>query len=472
MKTERLLNAIGKIDDNLIADAESNDNGCHRSVWFRFGTMAACLALILCTVVTAKYLSSHATAGAFTLDVNPSVEYTIAKNGTVKDVSFLNSDAENALRDISLEKQSVENAVKQTVSAYVTGGIMENSNSMVLVSFDSRINSNSELKAALTSTIQNALAQTQVVETVVFHDESDDSQAKEIADELSISRGKADFILAASKRTDMTLDELAGLSLDVLMMLQDEVEIDPIIDAVLGSILEKKKEKIGTQEFISLEEAKKIAVDDAGCTTKVTFTEETLVDGGIKTPYYRLVFADTQTRWTYRIDAVLGSVLEKNQENISTQEFISLEEAKKIAVDDAGCMNKVTFTEEKLVDGGIKTPYYRLVFADTQTRWTYRIDAVLGSILEKKKEKIGTQEFISLEEAKSIALKDAGLDDKAQKIEFSKEELNRNQGTPCYILEFNNGEYQYTYRIDAVTGNILEKNKEPILLPNPGTTFD
>ena len=59
----------------------------------------------------------------------------------MKDVSFLNSDAENALRDISLEKQSVENAVKQTVSAYVTGGIMENSNSMVLVSFDSRINS-------------------------------------------------------------------------------------------------------------------------------------------------------------------------------------------------------------------------------------------------------------------------------------------------------------------------------------------
>ena len=141
-------------------------------------------------------------------------------------------------------------------------------------------------------------------------------------------------------------------------------------------------------------------------------------------------------------------------------------------MDDAGCLNKVTFTEETLVDGGIKTPYYRLVFADTQTRWTYRIDAVLGSVLEKNQENIGTQEFISLEEAKSIALKDAGLDDKAQKIEFTKEELNRNQGTPCYILEFNNGEYHYTYRIDAVTGNILEKNKEPILLPNPGTTFD
>ena len=450
MKKKNWYRGLSLADDKYIAEAHPDNVIKPKRNRMFISRVAACLALILCTVVTAKYLSSHATAGAFTLDVNPSVEYTIAKNGTVKDVSFLNSDAENALRDISLEKQSVENAVKQTVSAYVTGGIMENSNSMVLVSFDSRINSNSELKAALTSTIQNALAQTQVVETVVFHDESDDSQAKEIADELSISRGKADFILAASKRTDMTLDELAGLSLDELMMLQDEVEIDPINPAYIG-----------------LPEAKRIALKDAGLdkeAQKVIFTKAEL-NSSQKEPCYLLEFYTSKNQYFYQIDAKTGDIL-------YGREYILLENAKKIAVDDAGCMNKVTYTEETLVDGGIKTPYYRLVFADTQTRWTYRIDAVLGSVLEKNQENIGTQEFISLEEAKSIALKDAGLDDKAQKIEFTKEELNRNQGNPCYILEFNNGEYQYTYRIDAVTGNILEKNKEPILLPNPGTTFD
>ena len=450
MKKKNWYRGLSLADDKYIAEAHPDNVIKPKRNRMFISRVAACLALILCTVVTAKYLSSHATAGAFTLDVNPSVEYTIAKNGTVKDVSFLNSDAENALRDISLEKQSVENAVKQTVSAYVTGGIMENSNSMVLVSFDSRINSNSELKAALTSTIQNALAQTQVVETVVFHDESDDSQAKEIADELSISRGKADFILAASKRTDMTLDELAGLSLDELMMLQDEVEIDPINPAYIG-----------------LPEAKRIALKDAGLdkeAQKVIFTKAEL-NSSQKEPCYFLEFYTNKNQYFYQIDAKTGDIF-------YGREYILLENAKKIAVDDAGCMNKVTYTEETLVDGGIKTPYYRLVFADTQTRWTYRIDAVLGSVLEKNQENIGTQEFISLEEAKSIALKDAGLDDKAQKIEFTKEELNRNQGNPCYILEFNNGEYQYTYRIDAVTGNILEKNKEPILLPNPGTTFD
>ncbi|MFR5844546.1 MAG: PepSY domain-containing protein, partial [Oscillospiraceae bacterium] len=248
-------------------------------------------------------------------------------------------------------------------------------------------------------------------------------------------------------------------------------------------------------KFITLSEAKKIALDDAGCKDKVSFTEETLVSGGIKTPYYRLVFADAKTQWTYRIDAVLGNVLEKQQKEIVTTDFISLEEAKKIALedagldeatqkivftreelsrnqgkpcyllefytgtnqyfyqidaksgsiiyagkfitlseakkialDDAGCKDKVSFTEETLVSGGIKTPYYRLVFADAKTQWTYRIDAVLGNVLEKQQKEIVTTDFISLEEAKKIALKDAGLDEATQKIVFTREELEPQSG--------------------------------------------
>ena len=288
------------------------------------------------------------------------------------------------------------------------------------------------------------------------------------------------------------------------------------IDAKSGSIIYAGK-------FITLSEAKKIALDDAGCKDKVSFTEETLVSGGIKTPYYRLVFADAKTQWTYRIDAVLGNVLEKQQKEIVTTDFISLEEAKKIALkdagldeatqkivftreelnrnqgkpcyllefytgtnqyhyqidaktgsiiyagkfitladakkialDDAGCKDKVSFTEETLVSGGIKTPYYRLVFADAKTQWTYRIDAVLGNVLEKQQKEIVTTDFISLEEAKQIALKDAGLDDATQKIVFTREELSRNSGKPCYILEFYTAKKQYSYKVDAKDGSIME----------------
>lgn len=581
MKTEVLLRSIGKINDELIADAESEANTKRKPGWAKFGTMAACLALVLCTGIATHAIRSNATAGTFTMDVNPSVEYTIAKSGSVKNVRSLNSDAENALSDVALGKQSVETALTRTVAAYEACGYMENGEATVLISFDSRLDANAELKASLSAEIQQALEQTDAVGTLVFHSElTENAEAAKIAEEFHVSLGRADWILTAANKTGLPTDEVARMSLDELLKFQEVSGISSVYvskfisleearkialkDAKLDELTQKivfTREELsrnqgkpcyllefytGTNQYfyqidaksgsiiyagkyITLSEAKKIALDDAGCEDKVSFTEETLVSGGIKTPYYRLVFADAKTQWTYRIDAVLGTVLEKQQKEIVTTDFISLEEAKeialkdaglneatqkivftreelsrnsgkpcyilefytakkqysykvdakngsiieayhfilladakKIALDDAGVNVKVVFTTEELVAGGIKSPYYYFVFESDSARWTYKIDAVLGVIMDKTCDKIIplAPEFIGLEKAKQIALEDAGLDEAAQKIVFTREELSRNSGKPCYILEFYTAEKQYSYKVDAVSGDILEKNIE------------
>ena len=581
MKTEVLLRSIGKINDELIADAESEANTKRKPGWAKFGTMAACLALVLCTGIATHAIRSNATAGTFTMDVNPSVEYTIAKSGAVKSIRSLNSDAENALSDVALGKQSVETALTRTVAAYEACGYMENGEATVLISFDSRLDANAELKASLSAEIQQALEQTDAVGTLVFHSElTENAEAAKIAEEFHVSLGRADWIFTAANKTGLPTDEVARMSLDELLKFQEVSGISSVCVSKFISLEEAKKialkdakldeltQKIvftreelsrnqgkpcyllefytGTNQYfyqidaksgsiiyagkyITLSEAKKIALDDAGCEDKVSFTEETLVSGGIKTPYYRLVFADAKTQWTYRIDAVLGTVLEKQQKEIVTTDFISLEEAKeialkdaglneatqkivftreelsrnlgkpcyilefytakkqysykvdakngsiieayhfilladakKIALDDAGVNVKVVFTTEELVAGGIKSPYYYFVFESDSARWTYKIDAVLGVIMDKTCDKIIplAPEFIGLEKAKQIALEDAGLDEATQKIVFTREELSHNQGKPCYILEFYTDRCAYSYKVDAVSGDILEKNIE------------
>ena len=581
MKTEVLLRSIGKINDELIADAESEANTKRKPGWAKLGTMAACLALVLCTGIATHAIRSNATAGTFTMDVNPSVEYTIAKSGTVKNVRCLNSDAENALSDVALGKQSVETALTRTVAAYEACGYMENGEATVLISFDSRLDANAELKASLSAEIRKALEQTDAVGTLVFHSElTENAEVAKIAEEFHVSLGRADWILTAANKTGLPTNEVARMSLDELLKFQEVSGISSVCVSKFISLEEAKKialkdakldeltQKIvftreelnrnqgkpcyllefytGTNQyfyqidaksgsiiyagkFITLSEAKKIALDDAGCKDKVSFTEETLVSGGIKTPYYRLVFADAKTQWTYRIDAVLGIVLEKQQKEIVTTDFISLEEAKKmalkdagldeatqkivftreelsrnsgkpcyilefytakkqysykvdakngsiieayhfilladakkIALDDAGVNVKVVFTTEELVAGGIKSPYYYFVFERDSARWTYKIDAVLGVIMDKTCDKIisPTPEFIGLEKAKQIALEDAGLDEATQKIVFTKEDLSRNQGKPCYILEFYTDKCAYSYKVDAVSGEIIGKKIE------------
>ena len=581
MKTEVLLRSIGKINDELIADAESEANTKRKPGWAKLGTMAACLALVLCTGIATHAIRSNATAGTFTMDVNPSVEYTIAKSGSVKNVRCLNNDAENALSDVALGKQSVETALTRTVAAYEACGYVENGEATVLISFDSRLDANAELKASLSAEIRKALEQTDAVGTLVFHSElTENAEVAKIAEEFHVSLGRADWILTAANKTGLPTDEVARMSLDELLKFQEvsgisSVSVSKFIsleeakkialkDAKLDELVQKivfTREELsrnqgkpcyllefytGTNQyfyqidakrgsiiyagkFITLSEAKKIALDDAGVDVKVAFTTEELIAGGIKTPYYRFVFADAKNQWTYRIDAVLGIILEKQQKELVTVDFLSLEEAKKIALtdagldeaaqkivftkeelsrnqgkpcyilefytakmqytykvdakdgsimeayhfilladakkialDDAGVDVKVVFTTEKLVAGGIKSPYYYFVFESDSARWTYKIDAVLGGIMDKTCDKIipPAPEFISLEEAKKIALTDAGLDEASQKIVFTKEELSRNQGKPCYLLEFYTDKCAYSYKVDAVSGDIIGKKTE------------
>ena len=581
MKTEVLLHSIGQISDELIADAESEANTKRKHGWAKLGTMAACLALVLCTGIATHAIRSNATAGTFTMDVNPSVEYTIAKSGAVKSIRSLNSDAEAALSGIVPGRQSVEAALTRTVAAYEACGYMKNGEATVLISFDSRLDANAELKASLSAEIQQTLEQTDAVGTLVFHSElTENAEAAKIAEEFHVSLGRADCILTAANKTGLPTDEVACMSLDELLKFQEASGIASVSVSKFISLEEAKKialkdakldeltQKIvftreelsrnqgkpcyllefytGTNQyfyqidaksgsiiyagkFITLSEAKKIALDDAGCKDKVSFTEETLVSGGIKTPYYRLVFADAKTQWTYRIDAVLGNVLEKQQKEIVTTDFISLEEAKKIALEDAGLdeatqkivftreelsrnqgkpcyllefytgtnqyfyqidaksgsiiyagkfitlseakkialddaevSEKVTFTEETLIAGGIKSPYYYFAFESDSARWTYKINAVLGVIMDKTCDKILplTPEFIGIEKAKQIALEDAGLDEATQKIVFTREELSRNSGKPCYILEFYTSKCAYSYKVDAVSGDIIGKKTD------------
>ena len=442
MKTEVLLRSIGKINDELIADAESEANTKRKPGWAKLGTMAACLALVLCTGIATHAIRSNATAGTFTMDVNPSVEYTIAKSGAVKSIRCLNSDAENALSDVALGKQSVETALTRTVAAYEACGYMENGEATVLISFDSRLDANAELKASLSAEIQQTLEQTDAVGTLVFHSElTENAEAAKIAEEFHVSLGRADWILTAANKTGLPTNEVARMSLDELLKFQEVSGIS----------------SVSVSKFISLEEAKKIALKDAKLdelTQKIVFTREELNRNSGK-PCYILEFYTAKKQYSYKVDAKNGSIME-------AYHFILLADAKKIALDDAGVSEKVTFTEETLVAGGIKSPYYSFAFESDTARWTYKIDAVLGSIMDKTYDKIVSPapEFIGLEKAKQIALKDAGLDETTQKIVFTREELSRNSGKPCYILEFYTDKCAYSYKVDAVSGDIIGKKTD------------
>ena len=508
MKKEKLLNAIGQIDENLIADAfeEKTLASAKREIRLKrkrivqwIAALAACVVLALCVGVITPFVIGNIEVGTVTMEINPGVEYVIARNGNVKAVRFLNDDAEKLLEEIELKGQSLKSALSITVAAYKTAGLME-SNDTVLISFDKKLSDDAKLKESVSEVVRETLEKTKSVHTVVYVVPTGDEKTVAIAKKYGVSQGKAQLIADAKKNSSMSEEEIANLPLDELVGLQKDVN-STVIDS----------------EYIGIHKAKAIALKDSGCAARVEFTEARLINKGVKYPYYRLVFNDKRTQWTYLVNAVTGDILEKSEVAL----FISLEEAKDIALKDAGIKDKpevkvvftkeelsrnsgrpcwvlefytaeyqysykidaktgeifffdyhidirkakeialtdagvyedvakITFTVEEYVGGGIKTPYFYFVFNNDAIQWTYRIDATLGIVLEKSEVTL----LISLRKAREIALNDAGITDENEAT-FTKEELNRSTDRPCWILEFYTEKYQYSYKIDAKTGEIV-----------------
>lgn len=443
MKREKLLNAIGKIDDRLISDADPQaqlGSKKHRRTWI--AVLAACLTLMLCIGIAAPLALGSLEAGKVTMEINPGVEFTLAKNGKVMSVRFLNDDAKDVLGAAALKGESLKNAVSLTIAAYKLGGYMER-NDTVLISFDKRLNENTKLRDSVAEDVRQVLEAETTVHTLVCVPESDNAAGADLAARYGISLGKAELVGDAAENSDLPVDDLVKLPLDELVALQKKVDTI-IID----------------EKYIGMIKAKAIALADAGCTSRVEFTEAILIDNGSKYPHYHLVFTDGSTRWTYDINAINGDILFK----IETPIFISQEKARAIALADAGIdwlSEKVIFTKEELSRNQGR-PCWVLEFVTSKYFFVYKIDARTGEVLYNRR-------YFTMAKVKEIALADSGcLND--GRIVFTEETLvDGGIKTPYYRLVFNDGETQWTYRINAVSGAILASDKQPLekLRPTP-----
>ena len=68
-------------------------------------------------------------------------------------------------------------------------------------------------------------------------------------------------------------------------------------------------------------------------------------------------------------------------------------------------------------------------------------------------------DLISGEEAADIALKDAGFT--KEQVTRLRTEFDYDDGRPEYEVDFHQGGYEYDYEIDAASGAILSRDKDP-----------
>jgi uncharacterized membrane protein YkoI len=240
-------------------------------------------------------------------------------------------------------------------------------------------------------------------------------------------------------------------------------------------------------DYIGAEKAKAIALADAGLkATEVKFARAKLeFDDGIYE--YDIEFYKGSTEYDYSVDALTGKILEKDfdaefirkksEPKMTVKYEITADEAKAIALKHAELDEAdVTFARSNLTfDDGVYE--YEVEFYSGYTEYDYDIDAVTGKITSfdsdadwytPKTRTTGTTsaatantaktEKLTAAQAEAIALKHAGLT--ASDVRMGYTEYDFDDGRYIYEVDFYSGRTEYSYSIDAYSGEILEYERD------------
>lgn len=143
----------------------------------------------------------------------------------------------------------------------------------------------------------------------------------------------------------------------------------------------------------------------------------------------------------------------------STASQISKSKAKSIALKDAGLNAADIYDYEIELDRDDGVVHYDISFESGGEDYDYDINAATGEIISVDKPKATSSEVkISKSTAKNTALNHAGV--KSADISLYQIELEKDDGIWKYEISFNKGNVEYDYTINAVTGKIIESEKD------------
>ncbi len=158
------------------------------------------------------------------------------------------------------------------------------------------------------------------------------------------------------------------------------------------------------------------------------------------------------------------SLMGCSNSKVLNNKTVTIDEAKEIALKHAGLTSdQVSFVEaESDIDNGVEK--YNIEFYCDNKEYDYEINSNNGEIIkydydaEYNQNNVNSVVNISEEQAKEIALKHAGIT--SDQVSFIKFGVDVDNGIQIYEVEFYYNNREYSYEINANTGEILSYEQD------------
>ena len=368
--------------------------------------VAACLAVMLLGGGGLFYQQANAVASVVSLDVNPSIELKVNRSEKVLVCTPLNEDAKAILADMGngadLKGAKLDVAVNAIVGSLVRNGYLNSISSAIMISVEDKDTARAEkLQRELTSTVDGVLQTSESRASVLTQTLTQDAGLTQQARENSISTGKAALVnRVLALNATLKFDALAKLSVE---------ELKDLAEAGAPAMP------------IGMDAARSAAEEYAGTTAMDSVTAEVDPELDESPAHYEVELQTARGEFKYLVDAYTGKV-RSGQKDLLAAVSASNETTKPSGQKPASASNETTKPSDQ------------------------------------KPAPSGTVQDIGYAKAKSIALNHAGLrENQAYDMDI---ELDDEDGTLVYEVEFKSGNMEYDYEIDAASGAILKHETE------------
>lgn len=484
MKRERLLQAMGEIDDDLVFDAAQNAKKTRN--WVKWGSLAALLFVFLGAGILAANLlpgllrlgSRGAADSIVLLDVNPSIALTVDANDRIVTAQGLNEDGLLILEGMDFTGADITVAVNAVIGSMLQKGYLSDLQNAILVSVE---NDDAEKSAALQKRVSDligtALQNSHLDGTVLSQTLNDTGDLEQMAQTYRISLGKAALIQEVmALDATLTAEKLAPLSITEIALISQSKKLSS--DTLTQNGTASSKAYISQEAAIqaAYDYANVVDVDVSGM--KVEFDS----DDGIM--IYEIEFRAGAVKYECEIDARTGQVVKYETESAAapnpeensipqssavqspSDRYIGEEAAKEAALAHANVSaDSVAYVDARLDYDDGRPEHYDVEFAVDGVEYEYKIDLYSGAVLahemksqdhhaQRSGQAVDPAADIGAEAAKEAALSHAGL--AASQITKLEIHSDYDDGIAVYEVEFECGGYEYEYKIDASNGAVLE----------------
>ena len=473
-----------------------------------WAAVAACL-LLICTSVFGinTWRIGNTVDSTIMLDVNPSISIKVNAKERVLEVSPMNDDAEVILDGMDLKGTELSVAVNAIIGAMLRNGYLSDIQNSILVTVENTdAEKSNNLKQQIISIINSACGEEDLDAAVLTQNMTEDNDLEKLANEYSISCGKAALIQKLiGKDASLTFEELAPLSVNEIVLIAESRDLDEALAALI--------EKIGSasdKAYIGVDSAKQIAFEDAGVTSNDIVKMEIELDSRNGNIVYEVEFETADTKFEYDILATDGTILESSGKPFDSSKDAEKEEnsnqtgsssnvggstgSESSYIGETAAKN-AAFTHASVTESNVKycnvwieyedghPDHYEVEFEAGGIKYEYEIGLTDGKVLEhSEKNNSGTTSssttsssttsssttgsttasaasYIGEAAAKSAALTHAGVTE--SDVKYCNAWIDYENGRPDhYEVEFKTGSAEYEYEIGLTDGKVLNYEKD------------